>query len=193
MLNPAVAQKLLLFALCVAGLLLAVFLGTLIVVVASVSLFSGGFFWVLTIASSFLSGTFPILGGSFTPFQILMAIGVAKFLLTDTVLKRTRIQWPARADLLMIIAFMAIITLHGVHDRFGMKFLGSSIWGGRNYVNVFVGLAAFFVIMSIPMSAKLWARLPYVVLGVSLFDLTIAVITKIVPSSVYVIYPFYSA
>src|SRR6267378_1710400 len=193
MLNPAVAQKLLLFALCVAGLLLAVFLGTLIVVVASVSLFSGGFFWVLTIASSFLSGTFPILGGSFTPFQILMAIGVAKFLLTDTVLKRTRIQWPARADLHMIIAFMAIITLHGVHDRFGMKFLGSSIWGGRNYVNVFVGLAAFFVIMSIPMSAKLWARLPYVVLGVSLFDLTIAVITKIVPSSVYVIYPFYSA
>src|SRR5438309_2224589 len=64
MLNPAVAQKLQIFALCLGGLLLAVFLGTqigeskyaplllgtLIIVVASVSIFSGGFFWVLTIA-----------------------------------------------------------------------------------------------------------------------------------------------
>src|SRR5256885_5957465 len=143
MLNPAVAQKLQIFTLCLAGLLLAVFLGTqigeskyaplllgaLVVVVASVSIFSGGFFWVLTIASSFLGGTFPILRGSFTPFQILMAIGVAKFLLTDIVLKRTRIQWPARFHVRMIACFMAIITFHGVHDRFGMKFLGSGVWG----------------------------------------------------------------
>jgi hypothetical protein len=207
MLNPAVAQKLQLIALCVVGLLLAVFLGTqigeskygplllgtVIVVVASVSLFSGRFFWVLTIASSFLDGTFPILRGSFTPFQILMAIGVAKFLIGDVVLRRTRIRTPARFDTLLIAGFMAVLTWHGVHDRFGMRFLGSSIWGGRNYLNVFVGLAAFFVIMSIPMKPKLWARLPYVVIAVSLFDLTIAVITKIVPSSVYVIYPFYSA
>src|SRR6266850_2249245 len=103
MLNPAVAQKLQIFALCLGGLLLAVFLGTqigeskygplllgaLFVVVASISLFSGGFFWVLTIASSFLGGTFPILHGSFTPFQILMAIGVAKFFISDVVLRRT--------------------------------------------------------------------------------------------------------
>src|ERR1700719_1561749 len=145
MLNPAVAQKLQLFALCAIGLLVAVFLGTqigeakygplllgaLIVVVALVSLFSGGFFWVLTIASSFLGGMFPILRGSFTPFQIMMAIGVAKFVMTDMVLRRTRIQSPARFDLRMIVCFMAIITFHGVHDRFGMKFLGSSVWGGR--------------------------------------------------------------
>jgi O-antigen ligase len=161
--------------------------------VASVSLFSGGFFWVLTIASSFLGGTFPILRGSFTPFQILMAIGVAKFLITDVVLRRTRIKKPARGDLLMIFAFMAIITLHGVQDRFGMKFLGSGVWGGRNYINVYVGLAAFFIIQSVPVKSKVWAKLPYVVLAVSLFDLTIAVITNIFPSSVYVIYPFYSA
>ena len=207
MLNPAVAQKLQIFALCLGGLLLAVFLGTqigeskyaplllgtLVVVVASVSIFSGGFFWVLTIASSFLGGTFPILRGSFTPFQILMAIGVAKFLLTDVVLKRTRIQWPARFDLRMIACFMAIITFHGVHDRFGMKFLGSSVWGGRNYINVYVGLAAFFIIQSVPMKSKVWAKLPYVILAVTLFDVAIAVITTISPALIYKIYPFYSA
>ena len=207
MINPATAQRLKLFAVCLIGLFLAVFLGTqvgeakygqlllgaLVVVVASVSLFSGHFFWVLTIASSFLAGTFPVLGGAFTPFQILMAIGVAKFLVGDVVLKRVRIRTPARFDTLLIAGFMAVLTWHGVHDRFGMKFLGSSIWGGRNYVNVFVGLAAFFVIMSIPMSTKLWAKLPYIVLAVCVFDLAVAVITNLFPSSVYVIYPFYSA
>src|ERR1051326_2219741 len=85
-----------------AGLLIAVFLGlqignyhyiTLLFGAAAIacnciSLFSGDFFWVLTIASSFLSGTFPILGGSFTPFQILMAIGVGRFLVNDIVFKR---------------------------------------------------------------------------------------------------------
>src|ERR1700736_1453897 len=137
MLNPAVAQKLQLFAVCVGGLLLALFLGTeigsskygplllgtVIVSVASVSLFSGRFFWVLTIASSFLGGTFPILGGQFTPFQILMAIGIAKFLFGDVVLKRTRIKVGSRFDALMIAGFMGILTWHGLRDRFGMRFL----------------------------------------------------------------------
>src|SRR5256714_9138374 len=124
MINPATAQRLKLFAVCAIGLFLAVFLGTqvgeakygqlllgaLVVVVASVSLFSGHFFWVLTIASSFLAGTFPVLGGAFTPFQILMAIGVAKFLVGDVVLKRVRIRAPARFDTLLIAGFMAVLS-----------------------------------------------------------------------------------
>src|ERR1700736_2193742 len=145
MLNPAVAQKLQLFAVCVGGLLLALFLGTeigsskygplllgtVIVSVASVSLFSGHFFWVLTIASSFLGGTFPILGGSFTPFQILMAIGVVKFFAEDIILRRAHFRLGKRFDLLLIAGFMGVLTLHALHDRFGMRFLGSSVWGGR--------------------------------------------------------------
>ena len=161
------------------GLLLAVYLGNqigsanygelilgaVIIAVASIGLFSGRFFWVLTIASSSLAGTFPILGGSFTPFQILMGMGVAKFLIEDVVLRRTKINVGTRFDALLIAGFMGVLTWHGIHDRFGMKFLGSSVWGGRNYVNVYVGLAAFFVIQSIPMNPKLWAKLPYVMLG----------------------------
>src|SRR5690348_7995785 len=79
--------------LSTAGLLVALFVGLkigaadyepllfglLFVVGVSLLVFTSRTFWVLTIASSFLGGTFPILGGSFTPFQILMAIGVAKF------------------------------------------------------------------------------------------------------------------
>ena len=205
--NPGLTQQLKTLLLCGAGLLFAIFLGTqigaenypqlllgaVIVIVGSISLFSGRFFWVLTIASSFLAGTFPILGGQFTPFQILMAIGVAKFLVGDVVLRRTKLKLGTRFDLLLIVGFMAILTWHGMQDRFGMRFLGSNVWGGRNYVNVYVGLAAFFVIQSIPIKPKLWAKLPYVILTVAAFDMVIAIITTVVPSSIYAIYPFYSA
>lgn len=205
--DPALGQKLKAIVLAAAGLMLAVLLawnigsqnykplllGTVVVVVACVALFSGRFFWVLTVASSFLGGTFPILGGAFTPFQILMIIGVAKFLIGDVVLRRTRLRMGRRSDVLMIAGFMGVLTWHAIHDRFGMRFLGSNIWGGHNYVNVYIGLAAFFVVQSIPMNSKIWAKLPYAVLAVASFDLIIALITTISPRSIYVIYPFYSA
>ena len=205
--NPGLTQQLKTLLLCGAGLLFAIFLGTqigaenypqlllgaVIVIVGSISLFSGRFFWVMTIASSFLAGTFPILGGQFTTFQILMVIGIAKFFVGDIVLRRTKIKLGTRFDALMIVGFMSILTWHGVHDRFGMRFLGSNVWGGRNYVNVYVGLVAFFVIQSIPIKPKLWAKLPYVILAVTAFDAVIGIITTIFPSSIYEIYPFYSA
>jgi hypothetical protein len=205
--NSAIAQQLKTLALCGAGLVLAVLAGWnigssnyisvvfafAILAIIAVALFSGRFFWVLAIASSFLGGTFPLLGGSFTPFQILVGIGVAKFFAEDVILRRTRLRASARFDLLAISGFMAIILLHGLHDRFGMRFLGSSVWGGRYYINVFVGLAAFFVVQTVPMESKLWSKLPYVVLAVTGFDLLIAIITTIFPASIYKIYPFYSA
>src|SRR6266480_6569004 len=207
MFNPAVAQKIQLFVVCVAALLIAIFLGTriggehyselvlgaVIVLLASVTLLTGRFYWVLVIASSFLGGTFPVLGGQFTPFQILMAIGVAKFFVSDVVLRRTKLKVGPRFDTLLIVGFMGVLTWHGIHDRFGMKFLGSSIWGGRNYVNVFVGLVAFAVIQSVPTSTKLWAKLPKMILAVTIFDLIIAIVTTVFPASIYKIYPFYSA
>ena len=122
-----------------------------------------------------------------------MGMGVAKFFIEDVVLRRTKINFGTRLDALLIVGFMGVLTWHGIHDRFGMKFLGSSVWGGRNYVNVYVGLAAFFVIQSIPMNPKLWAKLPYMVLAVNAFDLVIGVITAVFPASIYKIYPFYSA
>ena len=92
-----------------------------------------------------------------------------------------------------MVGFMGILTFHGIHDRFGMRFLGSDVWGGRNYVNVYVGLVAFFVVQSISVKPKLWNKLPYLVLAVTSFDLMIAVVTTVFPSSIYKIYPFYSA
>lgn len=154
---------------------------------------TGQWFWPLTIASAYLGGTFPILGGSFTPFQILMAIGVGKFVIEEVIMRRKSFATVNRPLLLTLVGFMAIITAHGIHDRFGMRFLGSSLWGGRNYINVYVGLIAFFVTQSISVAPKTWNRLPYLVLAVTGFDLSIAAITTVFPSLIYKIYPFYSA
>jgi hypothetical protein len=171
----------------------ALLIGVVLVIGCWLWFFSGRFFWVLTIASSFLGGTFPILQGQFTPFQILMALGLIKFLVEDVILRRTRLKTPHKFDVLMITGFMGVIVYHAINDRLGMRFLGSDVWGGRYYVSVFVGLVAFFVIQSIPMKPGLWAKFPYVVLAVSGFDLLIAIITTLSPGSIYVIFPFYSA
>ncbi|CAN5377464.1 hypothetical protein BH20VER3_BH20VER3_02640 [soil metagenome] len=168
-------------------------LGVLMVVGIAFIFWSGRFFWVIAVASSALAGTFPILGGSFNTFQILMGVGVAKFLIEDVVMRRTRFPAMPRIDLLLVAGFMGIITLHGLHDRFGMRFLGSTIWGGRNYVNVYVGFFAFFALQIIPIKGRLWDKLPYLVLAVTMFDLFIAVLTTVFPSTIFMIYPFYSA
>ncbi|MGI8959777.1 MAG: hypothetical protein ACR2IV_08470 [Bryobacteraceae bacterium] len=189
------------------GLIVAIFLGSLVgsgdswkiifgvfVILGLVFWFgSGRFLWVLAIASSFLGGTFPILGGAFNTFQLLMMMGVAKFVLEDVVMKRSARPAIARVDILLIAGFMGVLTVNGLHDRFGMRFLGSNVWGGHSYVNVYVGLVAFFVIQSIPTKRSLWNKLPYLVLCVVSFDLLVAVATTIFPSSIYFIFPFYSA
>src|SRR3974377_1501079 len=117
MLDPAVAQQLKGLLICAAALLVATFigaqiggghyadlvLGAVIVSLVGVTFLSGRFYWILTITSSFLGGTFPILGGQFTPFQILALIGIAKFILEDVVVKRTRLKMGPRFDVLLIV------------------------------------------------------------------------------------------
>jgi hypothetical protein len=154
--------------------------------------FTGQYYWLIAIASSSLAGTFPVLRGSFTPFQILMAMGVAKFFAEDVVLKRRRIAVGPSFDRLMICGFIGIVTLHAIHDRFGMRFLGSTTWGGRNYVNIYVAVAAYFVIQTIPIDLKVWRKLPFFVLAVTSFDTVITLVTTLFPRSIYIIYPFYS-
>lgn len=201
------AQQLRVLFLCGIGLLVAIILGwnigsenyillllsTAMVVLLSIAIFSRRYYWIVTIASSFLAGMFPILGAKFTPFLILMALGVVKFIIEDVVLRRATIKAFNRFNLLMLAGFMGVLTWHAVHDRFGMRFLGSSVWGGHNYVNVYVGLVAFFVVQSIPMNLATWAKLPFAVFAVITFDLLIALITTVAPGLIYVIFPFYSA
>jgi hypothetical protein len=205
--NPGMAQQLRVLFLCGIGLLIAIILGwnigsenyvllllsTAMVVLLSIAIFSRRYYWIVTIASSFLAGMFPILGAKFTPFQILMAVGVVKFIVEDVVLRRATLKSTNRFNLLMVAGFMSVLTWHAIHDRFGMRFLGSSVWGGHNYVNVYVGLVAFFVVQSIPINLATWAKLPFAVFAVVIFDLFIAIITTIAPGLIYVIFPFYSA
>ena len=207
MVNVVFSEKAKAMLVALAGLLLAMFVGVnigssdytfvLFVFVFAVGLFlwfgMGQWFWLLTIASSYLGGTFPILGGSFTPFQLLMTIGVAKFFVEDIILRRKALPRLEAPLLIALAGLIAVVTVHAVHDRFGVRFFGSNIWGGRNYINIYVGLAAFFVVQSTAVKNSLWNKLPYLILAVTTFDLIIALVTAIFPASINKIYPFYSA
>ena len=94
----------------------------------------------------------------FTAFQLLMTLGVVKFLIEEITFKHTRIKRGPVFDRILIAGFMGVLILHAFHDRFGMRFPGSQVWGGRNYVNIFVGLAAYFVILSIPFDIRAWRK-----------------------------------
>src|SRR5437870_5600166 len=121
--NPSLGAQFKALLVGAAGLLLAIFAGwdigsenydriiwgALIVIALSIWLFMGRFFWVFTIASSFLGGMFPFLGGQFTPFQILMVIGVVKFVIEDVILKRSSRLSTAGFDRLMIAGFMGVL------------------------------------------------------------------------------------
>ena len=99
MLNPALTDRLKIVVVAGIGLLLAVILGCQVgtedyillalecgtILIAIVAAFSGSYFWVLAVASTFLGGSFPILQGNFTPFHIFVAVGVGKFLVADVV------------------------------------------------------------------------------------------------------------
>ena len=101
-------------------------LGTVIVAVACHFPFSGRFFWVLTIASSFLGGTFPILGGQFTPFQILMAIGGSRSSSSVTLsCRRTKLKLGTRVDALLDRR------IHGNHHL---------AWRPRSFRDAFPGI-----------------------------------------------------
>jgi hypothetical protein len=168
-------------------------IGALIFAIIGLWFGTGQWFWPIVIASSYLGGTFPLLRGSFTPFHILMGLGVAKFFVEDVILRRASFVRIDRWQLIFLAGFMAVLTWHGMHDRFGMRFLGSEVWGGRNYVSVYVGLVAFFVVQSTSVKSELWNKLPYLILAVTGFDLVIATITTISPVLIFYIYPLYSA
>jgi len=199
------AVNITLFLVTLAGLVAAIVLGNSIAgsdykILAAI--FAGFFvlvlwfalglnFWVLTVATVFLQGGLNFTGG-FSVFQVLMMVGVCKFILENIVFKKQDIQKGPRADLFFIMGFMSILFFHMAKDRMGMRILGSSVWGGKMYVAILFSFIAYFIIYSLPKDGKIWSRLPLIVLLVFGFDLVIGVATMLKPGLVDVIWPIYT-
>jgi len=150
-------------------------------------------FWLMCAASLFFTGNFNFLPADLRPYEILAIVGVGRFILHHVILKHEGLKSGPKFELYLILGFMSVIVLHGLKTRFGMKILGSPVWGGRPYVSAILSLLVYFILQTMPMDLKKWRWLPIVVFIPALFDLFTGLLTHYVPSTINLIYHFYSA
>ena len=191
--------------ICTLAALLSVFLGNAVVdsnvqeiavIIGAIAVFFfarliKGEYVIYASALVFLAGSIGVLGGA-SPFMLVSAIGLGNALLAHITKRVGEIVTGYQPDFLFICGFMAVMAYHAVHDRLGLKILGSTIWGGRFYIYVLISLMMYFAIISSKLEREKWSKLINLIIYVYLFDLAIGLLTTAMPSLVEVISSYYS-
>jgi len=147
---------------------------------------AGNNFWIYVVASTFLSGGFPILGNT-TIDVVLSGVGICKYLVDRVVMVKTRLKYGFQPDFLYLCGFMSVVLVHAMIDRLGLRVLGSEVWGGRFYIMMLVSFVSYFIIISSKFEASAWKKLPTLILGIYLFDACMGILTAAVPSIIPVV------
>src|SRR2546422_8008539 len=115
------------------------------------------------IASAVLSGRLAFLPTEFSVADVLMMTVVARFIVDGIVFRRIRKSLPGNfLNRVLILGFISVLLFHAFRNQFGMKALGSPVWGGRGYVECLLGLAAYYIIRKWRISPKSFRLLPLV-------------------------------
>jgi hypothetical protein len=149
-------------------------------------------FWPAVVAALFLQGRLQFIPGGFTLFQVALGFGILRFAVDVLVFKKGRIRGGPKLDQWLIWIFVGILLYHGFSNKFGLRVLGSDIWGGRGYIIILNALLAYYVIQSLPYDGKAWRMLPFVIFLPLGFDLFIQTVTYLVPALVNPIWRFYT-
>lgn len=139
--------------------------------------------WMLAVASLFVPGQIPALPLPFKPMEILIMLGLAKYLLDDVVFRKRKLLTGPAPDWYFVVGLLVIMLWHGFHDRFAMRAFGSDTWGGRTYVTMLVGFAAYFVVQSTSLKHRSFRMLPAVVVACGSVDFLINVISTALPDT----------
>lgn len=139
--------------------------------------------WLLTFAigSIFLPGQLPFLPLPLQPMEIFLLLVIGRFVVEDMILKKKWIKAGPQPDALFLVLLLAIVLMHGFHDRFAVRLLGSDIWGGRSYFSILFAFAAYFVLQSSKVDASIFRHLPSVVLLFGFVDFFFQAVTFAVP------------
>lgn len=189
-----------------AGLILAVFLGSMISdgnyqALAFIIAFSIGFvayfgycafLWMMCICAIFIPGNLTFLPLGLKTFEVMLMAGTAHFFIEKTVFKKIypRIgPQPAGTWLLLVLV---IVFYHGATDRFGVRLLGADTWGGRAYLGILVSGLAYYCIQAMQFDVRKWKTLPLLVIVIATADLGIKLVSFIVPDVGQLISLFYS-
>lgn len=148
--------------------------------------------WGLAVASLFLHGNFTFLPLGFSPFEILIGLGICRFVIEQIVFEKKPLSIKERGLTWLIVISLVILLVHAFRDRFGMRVFGSDIWGGRQYVGALLGFVAFFVAQNLPLRFSAWDKVPYFVLTFLSIDTVITLAAKVKPGIGYALAPIYS-
>jgi hypothetical protein len=150
--------------------------------------------WLLVflVASIFLRGQLNFIPAGFKLFEILMLLVIGQFILENVVFRKQGIHLGPFYDLFVLLCIALILFLHGADNGFGMRVLGSELWGGRGYVTFYLAFMTYLIIHSIRISRAVTQWLPLAVVAVFLFDVVVDVATSLSADVAALVYRFYS-
>jgi hypothetical protein len=138
-----------------------------------------------------LAGFIP-LAKNLTPSDIAIMFTFGWFVINSVILKRQNLRiyhWPLFLCLLVIAS---IIFINFVRGGGGFRVFGSEIWGGRKYINTFIGLSFYLVLGMWRPNLKLLNKIPYLVFAAYCVDFSIWLVQYFAPSAIPMMYPFYT-
>jgi O-Antigen ligase len=141
------------------------------------------FAWTLTGSSGFLPYSL-----SFRDVSILLAF--CTFVTYAIVAQRSfRRKWHVLDVILAANVVWLVITF--VHHPVGLRVFGGETIGARPYVEIFLALLAYRVIVSFPSSSKMVSRIPYFILAGTTIVALVNLMVYIAPSMTPIVYFFY--
>ena len=189
-----------------AGLILAVFLGSMISdgnyqALAFIIAFSIGvvlyygysaFLWMMCICAVFIPGNLTFMPLGLKAFEVMLMAGTAHFFIEKTVFEKIYPRIGPQPAGTWLLLFLVIVFYHGVTDRFGVRLLGGDTWGGRAYLGILVSGLAYYCIQAMQFDVRKWKTLPLLVIVIATADLGIKLVSFIVPDVGQLISLFYS-
>jgi len=148
--------------------------------------------WILAVASIFIPGQITILPLPLRPSELLLCLVIARFFVDNIIFRKQWFRIGPSPDWIFLGGLVAVLLVHAYNDRFAMRFFGSDIWGGRQYVAILVSVLAYSVVQSTNLDAKLFRWLPTVALLFGAFDFFMMAVTQLVPGSAQLLWNIYT-
>jgi len=138
-----------------------------------------------------LSGTIPI-AKNLSPSDLAIALTFVWFVINSVIFKRQNLRiyhWPLFFCLCIVAA---ILLFNFARGGGGFRIFGSEVWGGRRYLNTFIGLSFYIILGMWRPDLKLLNKIPYLVFAAYCADFAVWVVQFAVPASIPAMYPFYT-
>ncbi|MHA3771967.1 hypothetical protein ACXR0O_10565 [Verrucomicrobiota bacterium sgz303538] len=138
-------------------------------------------FLLLCVSSLFVSGSNPSIPSGLRIFELLAMLAVARLGLEQVVLRRRKLERGPTIDWLLILCFMSVVFWHAATNRMGMKIFGADVWGGRQYIGIFLGFILYMGFQTVQIDAARWRWLPLATLIPACIDASLALLGNYAP------------